>query len=120
LFAGCLRQYIDTKNFGFLLNEEEQWDLSPAYDITYAHNFQPGKWTATQQMSVMGKRENCSREDLIAVGRQCSVATLPKLKHAIDQVSDALQQWPRFATEAGVGDEQTTQIEKAIAAQASL
>jgi serine/threonine-protein kinase HipA len=116
---GCNRD-DHTKNFGFLLNEEEQWDLSPAYDITYAQNFQPGKWTATQQMSVMGKRENCSREDLITVGRQCSVATLPKLKQAINQVSDALQQWPRFAAEAGVGDEQTTQIEKAIAAQASL
>jgi len=111
---GCNRD-DHTKNVGFMLNNEGQWTLTPAFDVTYAHNPQPGKWTATQQMSIMGKRENITREDLIALGRQCSVATAPKLKSAIDQVIAALGQWPRFAAEAGVFAEQLAQIEKAIA-----
>jgi len=113
---GCNRD-DHTKNFGFLLNSSGRWDLAPAYDVTYAHNPQPGKWTASQQLSIMGKRENISRDDLIACGRTCSVATVPKLNSAIDQVIAALQQWPLFAQKAGVGTEQAAKIEKTIVAQ---
>jgi len=77
----------------------------------------PGKWTAAQQMSIMGKRENIIREDLIACGRNCSVATAPKLKSTVDQVVAALRQWPQFAQEAGVDDEQAARLERAIVMQ---
>lgn len=109
-----------TKNFGFLLDGVEGWQLAPAFDVTYARNPQPGKWTATQQMSVMGKRDNITLDDLIEIGRQCSVATKPKLHSAIDQVVQALKQWPKFAGEAGVGEEQAEKIGTAIAAQISF
>ena len=88
--------------------------------VSYAHNPQSGKWTAAQQMSIMGKRENIIRDDFIAIGRQCSVATAPKLHFAIDQVVAALRQWPRLAGEAGVDDEPAEQIERAIVLQTSL
>lgn len=114
---GCNRD-DHTKNFGFLLDASGRWTLAPAFDVSYAHNPQPGKWTATQQMSIMGLREKITRDDFIAIGRQCSVATAPKLKSAIDQVVVALQQWPHFAEEAGVGVEQTDKIKKVIHAGA--
>lgn len=113
---GCNRD-DHNKNFGFLLKASGGWELAPAFDVTYAHNPQPGKWTAAQQMSIMGKRENINREDLIAIGRQCSVATVPKLKSAINQVILALQQWPDFATQAGVRPEQIDKIQRSIDAQ---
>lgn len=115
---GCNRD-DHSKNFGFMLDPSEGWQLSPAFDVTYAHNPRPGKWTATQQMSIMGKRENITRDDLIATGRQCSIATRPKLNVAIDQVHHALRQWPRIAKEAGVDAKQTAQIERAIVMQVS-
>lgn len=99
-----------SKNFGFVLNETEQWDLSPAYDVTYAHNPAPGKWTASQQMSVQGKRQEIGRSDLLQLGRQCDVATKPKLESVIEEVITALETWETFARKAGVFAQQTEQI----------
>ena len=113
---GCNRD-DHTKNFGFMMDDSGRWNLAPAFDVTYAHNPKPGKWTASQQMSIMGKRENITRDDLIAIGRNSSVATVPKLSAAIDQVFEALRKWRSFAAQVGVGEKQARQIEQAINAQ---
>ena len=116
---GCNRD-DHTKNFGFLLDSSACWKLAPAFDVTYAYNPQPGKWTAAQQMSIMGKRKNITRADLIAIGRQSSVATVPKLKSVVDHVVTALQRWPHFAEQAGVGGESAKKIQAAIHVQMSF
>jgi serine/threonine-protein kinase HipA len=110
---GCNRD-DHTKNFGFILGDWGAWELAPAFDITYAFNPLPGKWTANQQMSIGGKREGVTRDDMLAIGRQCNIATLPKLKGAIDSVKSALEHWNEFAQLAKVGDEETARIESAI------
>ena len=115
---GCNRD-DHTKNFGFLLTEEGRWELAPAFDVSYAHNPDPGKWTATQQMSVAGKREGIAREDFIAIGRQCGVATVPKLNGVIDQVAEALTKWGEFAAEAGVSADNTVKVARALEVQAA-
>ena len=43
-----------TKNFSFLLKQNQGWALAPAYDVTFAHNPQ-GEWTNQHLMSVNGK-----------------------------------------------------------------
>lgn len=113
---GCNRD-DHAKNFGFMLEASDGWGLSPAFDVTYAHNPQPGKWTARQQMSIVGKREGITCDDMVSLGRQCSVATKPKLNAVIDQVIHALSQWPRFAEAAGVREKQAAGIGRAIALQ---
>lgn len=115
---GCNRD-DHTKNFGFLMGEDGRWELAPAFDISYAHNPQPGKWTATQQLSVAGKREGITRADFIATGRRCGVATVPKLNAVIDQVAAALGQWEEYATAAGVSPDNTARIARALKAQAA-
>jgi len=103
-----------SKNFGFLLNDQNQWELSPAYDVTYAHNPEPGKWTASQQMSVIGKREGITREDLIEGGYLCAIATRPKLKSVVDDVVDVLRDWRSFAEEAKVGEREMEGIQRVL------
>jgi serine/threonine-protein kinase HipA len=115
---GCNRD-DHTKNFGFLMTEDGRWELAPAFDVSYAHNPQPGKWTAAQQMSVAGKREGIAREDLIAIGRQCGVATVPKLNAVIDQVAAALGQWEACAGEAGVSTENQAKVGRVLARTAT-
>jgi serine/threonine-protein kinase HipA len=116
---GCNRD-DHTKNFGFLLGENARWDLAPAFDVSYAHSPEPGKWTATQQMSVAGKRERIGRDDFIAIGRQCGVGTVPKLKTVIDETAEAIGQWEGFATEAGVSNDNRVKIARALEAQAAV
>jgi len=100
------------KNFGFLYHS--QWRLAPAFDLTYAHNPAPGKWTANQQMSVRGKREEIKTSDMIQFAKDQSLATLPAIKSMIDQVVQAIRKWPEFAEQAKVGDKNAAKIEHAL------
>ncbi len=116
---GCNRD-DHSKNFGFLMQPNGAWGLSPAFDITYAHNPAPEKWTAVQQMSVLGKREAVTASDLIECGRICGIGTIPRLKGVIAQVSAALHRWPEFANNAGVGEREREAISVAVQAQSLL
>ncbi len=89
-----------TKNIAYLMGADGEWRLSPAYDLTYSHN-PAGKWTNQHQMSINGKRDHFTREDLIAVGESISVA---RPGNIIDEVADAVSQWPVYARESGVDE----------------
>lgn len=84
-----------TKNISFLMDRQGRWHLSPAYDMSWAYN-PNGGWTNTHQMSINNKWDNITREDLLHVASEMNI------KHAksiIDQVVEAVSQWPRLAAE---------------------
>lgn len=87
-----------TKNFSFLLKKGQPWRLSPAYDVTFAHN-PKGEWTSQHLMSVSGKFTGITREDMQAEADRFGVGDAPKV---MDQVKAAIARWPEFATAAGV------------------
>jgi serine/threonine-protein kinase HipA len=87
-----------TKNIAFLMNQDGSWKLSPAFDVIYSHN-PAGAWTHQHQMSVSGKRDRFTLNDLIAVGESISI---PKPVEIINTVIDAVGRWPEFAGVAGV------------------
>lgn len=87
-----------TKNIAFLMDHTGRWRLSPAFDVIYAHN-PAGLWTNEHQMSINGKRDHFTRVDLAAVGESIGI---PRPGYIIDQVLDAVGDWPRYAGEAGV------------------
>lgn len=87
-----------TKNISFLMDNRGHWTLSPAYDVTYSHN-PAGKWTNQHQMSVNGKRDDFSKNDLLAVGESLS---LPNPDNILNEVLAAVEKWPEYAKGAGV------------------
>ena len=89
-----------TKNISFLMGEDGRWRLSPAYDMGYAYNPQ-GSWTARHQMSVNGKFDGITREDLLAFASANGVKDGAEL---IGQVCDAAARWPEMVREVGVPD----------------
>ena len=97
-----------TKNIAFLMNEKGQWKLSPAFNLTYSHDT-----TSTRmhqhQMCINGKRDNFTLEDLITVGESIS---LRKPERVIDEVKQAVSQWPTFAKRAGVKKKNINSIAK--------
>jgi serine/threonine-protein kinase HipA len=95
-----------TKNFSFLLKQSQPWRLSPAYDVTFAHN-PKGEWTNQHLMSVNGKFANLNREDLLAEAERFGVGDAVKV---LEQVKAAMKRWPEFAVEAGVSDEERDAI----------
>ena len=87
-----------TKNISFLMDEDGKWRLSPAYDMCYAYN-PNGGWTATHQMSINGKYDGITREDLLIF------ASMNNIKDAaliIDEVCEAVSQWPNIANDCKI------------------
>ena len=97
-----------TKNIAFLMQRDGKWALSPAYDVTYSHN-PAGKWTNQHQMSLNGKRDHFTREDLIHVGESIS---LSKPEETLNDVIIAVEQWPEYAKDAEVNKKVVLEIGK--------
>ena len=97
-----------TKNIAFLMGKDGKWILSPAYDVIYSHNPQ-GKWTSQHQMSLNGKRDHFTRDDLIAIAESISLSRPDEI---INDVISAIEKWPEFAKEAGVKPEVISDIQK--------
>ena len=93
-----------TKNLSFLMTADGSWSLSPAYDVTHAHNPSPQAWTVQHQMSVNGRFAGITYNDVAAVADRHMV---PGWKAVVSDVRDAVARWPEFAEAAGL-DEATT------------
>jgi serine/threonine-protein kinase HipA len=89
-----------TKNIAFLMNQDGAWKQSPAFDVIYSHN-PAGTWTHQHQMSINGKRDGFTLNDLIAVGESISI---PRPEEIINIVRDSVGRWPEFAGIAGVNE----------------
>ncbi|MEB8433857.1 type II toxin-antitoxin system HipA family toxin [Cocleimonas sp. KMM 6892] len=97
-----------TKNISFLMNQQGEWRLSPAYDVTYSHN-PAGQWTNQHQMSVNGKRDHFTREELIETGKSISLSRPDEI---LEEVISAVGKWMDFAKEAGVSKKISLEIQK--------
>ena len=100
------------KNIAFLMNKKGVWTLAPAFDMTYSYN-PSGAWTSAHQMTVNGKRDGFTLEDLKA----CAAAGALKRGRAetiINEVRKAVERWPEFAALALVGDDWTKKIKNAL------
>ena len=95
-----------TKNISFLMGEDGKWRLSPAYDMGYAYN-PNGGWTATHQMSINGKFDNITRQDLLSFALQNNIKDASLI---IDEISETASGWPQIAHECGVPSEMTDAI----------
>ena len=88
------------KNISFLMDRRGQWSLAPAYDITFALD-PTNRWLRRHQMSVNGKLDAITAEDLIAAGRNINL--LPsRAKRIANEVAAVLSDWPTFAEQASV------------------
>ncbi len=91
------------KNIAFLMNQQGQWSLAPAFDVNFSHN-PVGGWTQHHQMSLAGKRDGFTLADLRTVA-QTAAMKRGRAETILAEVIAAVQQWREFATAAGVADE---------------
>lgn len=90
------------KNIAFLLDRDGQWRLSPAYDLTWS--YKPGnQWLESHQMTINGKRDDFVADDLFAVARAAGLKR-GRDRKILDEVTEVVREWPRFADEAGVDE----------------
>jgi len=99
-----------TKNHSFVMSMEGEWDLAPAYDITFSYD-PSGRWTGEHQLSANNKRDNFEISDLLAVGRNMGIRSAEEI---IEQVLDVVSGWNKYSEEAGVLKEHSKQISRSL------
>jgi len=99
------------KNIAFLMNQEGEWSLAPAFDVTYSYN-PAGAWTGTHQMTVNGKRDGFSLADLDACAKSAMMKR-GRAKAILAEVQAAVERWPEFAAKAKLTDEVNDKIQRA-------
>lgn len=80
-----------TKNFGFLMNKQGQWSLSPAFDMTYSYD-PSGMWTKNHQINLNGKNNNFTKNDIVTFGNYCNL----KEKKSIEILENTIKQFKKF------------------------
>lgn len=85
------------KNFSFLMDESGKWSVSPAYDLIYSDNELGGNWTL-----IGGERSQVTMNHLLELGETHSVSSA-RVHAIVQQVVEALKEWPRIALERGLG-----------------
>ncbi len=99
------------KQVSFLMNQQGDWRLSPAYDLTYAFN-PDGRWTSRHQMSLAGKLEDFTPDDLRMLA-EAAEQSPSRARAALENVAAAVDRWPEFAGEADVEENVAESIGKA-------
>ena len=87
-----------TKNFAFRLKKGQAWELAPAYDI--CHAYKPNhKWVSQHALSINGKRQGITRNDLLEIGRSIKCKNASAI---IDEINETVKNWKTFANSARV------------------
>jgi serine/threonine-protein kinase HipA len=95
-----------TKNFSFILPEGGTWQLAPAYDVT--HSYWGGEWTQGHQMSVNGRFNGITLDDLRELAERSGV---PGVERVLREVGEAIGAWRDAANPAGIDAATTDAIE---------
>ncbi len=99
-----------TKNFAFRLKEGGVWELAPAYDVSYSYD-PHSKWVSQHALSVNGKRNNISKNDLIAVAKNMHIK---KAEQIIKQINEVVRKWPQYAMQTKVEPKKTDAISSTL------
>lgn len=102
VFNVIARNHDDhTKNTAFYVDDDISWRLAPAYDLAYS--YKPGSpWVDQHQMTINGKRDNFTRDDLLSVRRLITRFSEKQALAIIDETLEIVGSWHDFAEEQGV------------------
>jgi serine/threonine-protein kinase HipA len=94
------------KNFAFMMDANQEWVLTPAYDLMYAKG--PG---GEHSMDLSGEGLSPGGQAVIRLGRKSGLST-NEVNHSIERVMAAVKKWPEHAQISGVTDKTMNYIQK--------
>lgn len=87
-----------SKNFSFLMDEQGQWKVSPAYDLTFSSGPR-----GEQSTMIMGEGQSPTIEHLKKLGTEVKIAQT-RINEIIEQTQSSLANWPKLAKQYEVSD----------------
>ena len=99
------------KNIAFLMNRRGEWRLSPAFDVSYAYD-PKGYWTSQHQMSINGRREMFTKQDLISLAKIAGIKN-NRAQEMLERVITTMRSWPEIAGNVGIAEDRIRKIQAA-------
>jgi serine/threonine-protein kinase HipA len=85
------------KNHSFIYNKEKNsWNLSPAYDITYALNPLINYTTISRALSINNKRQDINSIDVLTIAEEYAIKNP---KGIIEEIEQVTEKWSEIAQE---------------------
>ena len=75
-----------TKNFGFNMNKKGEWNLSPAYDLTFSYNENFNRITP-HFLSINGKNQDFNLNDILYIANEYSIKKPKKIINKISKIT---------------------------------
>ena len=88
-----------SKNFAFCMNNKGVWRLSPAYDLTYSVDPTEPTYANRHSLTINGKNEDITREDLEKIGTENDIQECNSL---IDKVSVAVDKFEEYCLKLNI------------------
>ncbi len=96
------------KNFAFMINEFREWTLTPAYDLVYSTG--PG---GEHSMTLSGEGRSPGKNEINKLGGMIGIAR-KEINGIVNQVANAVGNWPQFAGQAKVLNQTRDYIQERI------
>ena len=96
------------KNFSFMMEPDGVWHITPAYDVTFTTNLDGTVLENAHSMSIQGKFEDITEEDLKLFARQNGIKNAGRI---IDEVCAAVSHFYTYASECQIDDYWKDRIE---------
>ena len=96
------------KNFSFMMEPDGVWHITPAYDVTFTTNLDGTVLENAHSMSIQGKFEDITEEDLKLFARQNGIKNAGRI---IDEVCTAISHFYTYASECQIDDYWKDRIE---------
>lgn len=88
-----------SKNFAFCMNRNGNWQLSPAYDVTYSVDLNAPAYSNRHSLTINSKSEQITRKDLEAIGLNNDIQDYKTL---IDTVTNAVANFESYAEDLDI------------------
>ncbi|MBP6755552.1 MAG: type II toxin-antitoxin system HipA family toxin [Bacteroidia bacterium] len=95
-----------SKNISYLMDSAGNWQLAPAYDLTYSNSSHGMHSTTVAREGI-----HPGKSHLLGLAKEFRMKNGALI---IEQVSDAVSQWKSYAKDAGVTNQSMSLIEKKI------
>lgn len=90
-----------SKNVAFILNEQQQWQLAPAYDLAYS--YKPNSfWVNSHWMTLNGKRDHFTIKDFYSLQKISPLFSKHKINQIVDETISHVATWAKLAREHDV------------------
>ncbi len=99
------------KNFSFVMYENGDWHISPAYDLCFTYDLTGMGFANRHELSVCCKDKDITKEDLLMFGKANDIRASEAI---IKEISDVLYNFREHAVKNGVSEVYAEVIQKKL------